>query len=170
MYKAMKALAIAALIATIVGAGVVLYALNTLTPQVEQVVVTATPAVQVQDTFDAVMRQLESGTFSGRVYADPAELNAEDCAFMTYSVRLKNSGFFPAEWISLGFIPREDVQNQTKDYLQIDNYGANVLAGGSAGDISTTILTTIDPQNTVARLEGTCYVLGQETTFTYDVE
>lgn len=170
MYKAMKALAIAALIATIAGAGGVLYALNTLAPQVEQVVVTATPAMQVQDTFDAIMQQIESGTFSGRVYADPSELSAEECAFMTYSVRLKNRGFFPAEWIALGFMPREDVQNQTKDYLQIDNYGANVLAGGSAGDISTTILTTIDPQNTVARLEGICYVFGQETTFTYDVE
>ena len=170
MVKAMKVLAIAALVATIAGAGAVLYALNTMTPSVEQVTVTATPAGQAQDTFDAIMRSLEAGTFGGKVYADAAGLAAEDCTFMTYSVRLKNRGFFPAEWVSLAFVPREDVQNQTKDYLQVDNFGANVLASGSTGDINTTILTTIDPANTVARIEGTCYVFGQETKFACDVE
>ena len=170
MYKAMKVLAIAALVATIAGAGVVLYALNTMSPVVEQVTVTATPAKQAQDTFDEIMRSIGAGTFGGRVYADAAGLEAEDCTFMTYSVRLKNEGFFPAEWVSLAFVPREDVQNQTKDYLQVDNFGANVLAGGSVGDINTTILTTIDPSNTVARIEGTCYVFGQETSFAADVD
>lgn len=170
MYKAMKALAIAALIATIAGAGVVLYAINTMAPVVEQVVVTATPAMQAQETFDAIQQQMRDGTFAGRVYADANGLDAKDCTFLTYNVRLRNRGFFPAEWISLGFVPREDVQNQTRDYLQLDNYGANVLAGGSVGDISTTILTTIDPQNTIARIEGACYVFGQETVFVHDVE
>lgn len=170
MYKAMKALTIVVLVATIAGAGVVLYALNTISPVVEQVTVTATPAEQAQETFDAIMHGVREGTFTGRVYADALGLEAKDCTFMTYSVRLKNKGFFPAEWVSLGFIPREDVQNQTKDYLQVDNFGANVLAGGSVGDLNTTILTTIDPANTVACIEGTCYVFGQETKFACDVE
>ena len=170
MYKAMKVLAIIALVATIAGAGAVLYALNTMSPAVEQVTVTATPAKQAQETFDAILSSIEAGTFAGRVYADAAELEAKDCTFMTYSVRLKNKGFFPAEWVSLAFVPREDVQNQTKDYLQVDNFGANVLASGSVGDINTTILTTIDPANTVARIEGTCYVFGQEISFAADVD
>ena len=170
MFKAMKVLAIVVLVATIAGAGAVLYALNTMSPVVEQVTVTATPAEQVQDTFDSIVHSIQEGTFGGRVYADAAGLEAKDCTFMTYSVRLKNKGFFPAEWVSLAFVPREDVQNRTKDYLQVDNFGANVLAGGSVGDINTTILTTIDPANAVARIEGSCYVFGQEAKFACDVE
>ena len=166
----MKALAIAALVVTIAGAGAVLYALNTMSPVVEQVSVSATPAEQAQDAFDAILREIDAGTFEGKIYADAGNLNARDCTFMTYSLRLKNRGFFPAEWVSLSFIPREDVQNQTKDYLQIDNFGANVLASGSTGDINTTILTTIDPANTVARIEGLCYVFGQEIRFFSDIE
>lgn len=170
MYKAMKALAIVVLVATIAGAGAVLYAIRTMAPVVEQITVTATPAGQAQDMFDTVMRQMDEGTFSGRVYAQADELDAKDCTFLTYHVRLKNRGFFPAEWVSLGFVPREDVQNLTRDYLQLDNFGANVLAAGSEGDISTTILTTIDPANTVARIEVTCHVFGQTMTLTHDVE
>ena len=91
MYKAMKVLAIAALIITIAGAGAVLYGVNTLEPVVEQTSVQITPAAQAQDIFDSAlavaqycfgpeMTQLSSQekkmlesilTANGRSFADP---------------------------------------------------------------------------------------------------
>ena len=61
----LRGLAIAALLVTVTGAGVVLYGLSTMEPRVVQVSVTATPAQQAQETFDAVLAQLDDGTFAG---------------------------------------------------------------------------------------------------------
>ena len=52
MRKALKIAAIAALLVTVAGAGVLLYAMNTLSPQVVQMSVLVTPAAQAQDVFD----------------------------------------------------------------------------------------------------------------------
>lgn len=170
MSKAIKVIAILALIVTIAGALVVLYGVNTLVPQAVQVSVAATPAAQAQDTFDAVMDQVAQGTFHGRILSETGGVTADQAAFLTYTVRLHNKGFFPAEWISVACAPREDVSSDTRDLLQLDNYGANVLAGGSQGDIAATVLTTIDPQKTAALLEVTCYVLGEKKVFQVDVD
>ena len=170
MRTAVKMIAIAALLVTIAGALVVLYGVNTLVPQVVQVSVEATPALQAQDTFDAVMAQVAQGTFSGRILSEPEGITAEDATFLTYTVRLQHKGFFPAEWISIACAPREDVSSDTRDVLQLDNYGANVLAGGSQGDLSATVLTTIDPSQTTSLLEISCHVLGEKKTIQVDVE
>lgn len=158
MYKAMKVLAIAVLIVTIIGAGAVLYGINTLSPVVEQASVLTTPAAQAQDVFDSVVAQVGSGTFTGRVFEDVHGLSAQDCTFLTYTVRLANKGFFPAEWIAL------DVQPVSGDVLQLDNYQANVLASGSQGDIAATILHTGDAANTQRAFTVSCYVFGKKIT------
>ena len=65
MSKFMKILAIVVLLVTIAGAGVVLYGLNTLSPQVVQTSVAATPAADAENTFDSLVSQLEKqGLFS----------------------------------------------------------------------------------------------------------
>ncbi|MBQ4266244.1 MAG: hypothetical protein IJB85_12095 [Clostridia bacterium] len=158
MYKAMKVLAIAVLIVTIAGAGAVLYGINTLSPVVEQVSVLATPAVQAQDIFDSITAQLENDTFTGRVFSGEAGLSAQDCTFLTYTVRLANKGFFPAEWISLVMQPVEG------DVLQLDNDQANVLPRGTQGDIAATILHRGDAADTQRRFTVTCYVFGRKIT------
>ena len=79
----MRGLAIAALLVTVAGAGVVLYGLSTMEPAVALVSVTATPAQQAQETFDAVLGQLDDGTFGGAQYATADGLNAQDCTFLT---------------------------------------------------------------------------------------
>lgn len=170
MNKAIKILAIVMLLVTIAGAGAVLYGVNTLVPEVAHTAVTVTPAVQVPDTFEAVMAQAEAGTFGGRMLLGGEDIAAEDAVFMTYTVRLKNKGFFPAEWISLQAAAREDVNLGTHDILQTDQYGANVLPAGSEGDIAATVLTTIDAANTYTVLEGSCYVLGEKKTFSITVQ
>ncbi|MBE5799003.1 MAG: hypothetical protein E7321_03530 [Clostridiales bacterium] len=158
MYKMMKVLAIVVLIVTIAGAGAVLYGINTLSPVVEQVSMAVTPAAQAQDIFDSALAQVSRGTFTGRVFAQPGTLNAQDCAFVTCTVRLANKGFFPAEWVSL------DVQPVQGDVLQLDNVQANVLASGSRGDIAATILHTGDGAQTPRTYTINCYVFGRKIT------
>ncbi|MBR5302923.1 MAG: hypothetical protein IKU38_08820 [Clostridia bacterium] len=158
MYKAMKALAIAVLIVTIAGAGAVLYGINMLAPVVEQTQVLATPAAQAQDVFDSAMAQVSSGTFTGRMFAQPGTLAAQDCTFLTYTVRLKNKGFFPAEWVSL------DIQPAEGDVLQLDNVQANVLASGSRGDMNATVLHVGDASHTPRSYIVNCYVFGRKIT------
>lgn len=158
MYKAMKVLAIAVLIVTIAGAGAVLYGIRTLSPVVEQVSVLVTPAVQAQDIFDSVTGQIGSETFTGRVFDAQYNLAAENCTFLTYTVRLANKGFFPAEWISL------DMQPAAGDVAQLDNVRANVLAGGTQGDIAATLLHSGDAADTQRAFTINCYVLGRKIT------
>lgn len=160
MYKAMKVLAIIALLVTIAGAGLVLYGINTLTPVIEQVNVAVTPAVQAQDVFDGVLSQVRNGTFTGRLYGELDGLQAQGCTFVTYSVRLANKGFFPAEWISLIIRPLQGAAGY--DVLQMDNSGGNVLAARSRGDIAATMLVAGDAGNTQRSFDIACYVLGQQ--------
>lgn len=152
----MKVLAIVVLIVTIAGAGAVLYGINKLAPVIEQTQVTATPAAQAQDIFDGVMTQVNHATFTGRVFAQPGELESEDCTFLTYTVRLANKGFFPAEWVSLNIVPVEG------DVLQLDNVQANVLASQSQGDIAATILHAGDASQTQRAFTVNCYVFGRK--------
>ena len=67
----MKILAIVVLLVTIAGAGVVLYGLNTLSPQVVQTSVAATPAADAENAFDSLGSQLENGTFGGKICGEP---------------------------------------------------------------------------------------------------
>ena len=156
MDQAMRALAIAALVVTIIGAGAVLYGVNTLEPVVEQVSVLATPARQAQDVFDTAVRQVQEQTFTGRVFGDVSALDAENCTFVTYTARLANRGFFPAEWIAL------EVQPAAGDVLQLDDVQANVLPRGSRGDVTATVLHAGDTAEVERSYRISCYVLGKK--------
>lgn len=165
MSRVMKILAIVVLLVTVAGAGAVLYGLNTLTPQVEQVTVTQTPASETRDAFDSIVTRLAEGTFAGTVFADTDGLSAEECTFVTYTVRLNNRGFFPAEWITLDISMAQASDGEHGDVLQIGDSGAYVLAAGSRGDISATLLTTLPDAQTPRSLLITCYVFGQKLIF-----
>lgn len=163
MGKIMKGLAIVVLLITIAGAGALLYAVNNLSPVVVQASVMATPAQQAQEIFDQTAAQLTSETFTGRVFGDTMGLDAKDCTFLTYSVRLENKGFFPVEWVSLDIHPQADETAQ--DVCQLDNYSANVLASRTQGDIAATVLTRGDGAKTQRTYTVNCYVLGEKITF-----
>ena len=163
MGRIMKVLAIAALLVTIAGAGALLYAVNNLSPVVVQTNAVLTPAQQAQDIFDVTAAQLANETFTGRVFGDTSGLDAADCTFVTYTVRLENKGFFPAEWVSLDIRPAQSESAQ--DVCQLDNYSANVLASRTQGDIAATVLVRGDAANAQRTYTVTCYVLGQKITF-----
>lgn len=162
MSRVLKALAIAALLVTIAGAGLVLYGMNTLAPVVELTSVSATPAAQAQHIFDNVMGQLQRETFTGRTFAPADGLTAENCTFLTYTVRLDNRGLFPAEWISLEIQPQQSADGSAYDVLQLDNNSANVLGARSRGDLAATILHAGDAQQTQRSFTVTCYVFGRQ--------
>ena len=160
MYKAMRWLAIVALLVTIAGAGLVLYALNTMTPEVLDVTIVRTPAAQAQDVFDGAMAQIAEGSFTGRVFADAEGLTAEECAFETYTVRVENKGLFPAEWIALDISPVSTESGA--DVLEMGDTGAYALASGAEGDIMATVLTTMPEGEAVRQIRVSGYVFGQK--------
>ena len=164
----MKGLAIAALLVTVLGAGVVLYGLETLTPQVELVQVELTPATDVQDVFDRAMEQVQNRTFIGRVLSDTQGLTAEDCVMLRYTVRLSNKGFFPAEWIALVVEPQ--LGEDSRDVLQLDDGSAHVLGAGKRGDLTAVIVHTGDASDTARTLHIVCYVLGKQIEFDVQAE
>lgn len=158
----MKGLAIGALLLTVAAALVVLYGVSTLTPEVEAVSLAVSPAADAQETFEAALSAVERRTFTGRVLGDTQGLAAEDCVFCTYTVRLNNRGFFPAEWITLTVEPGEG------DVLQLPDAAAHVLAARSRGDLSATVLrarSAEDAENLTRTLHVVCYVLGREIAF-----
>ena len=161
MGRIMKVLAIAALLVTIAGAGALLYAVNHLTPVVTRAGVVVTPAWEAQEIFDTTAAQLANETFTGRVFADAAGIQAQECVFLTYTVRLENKGFFPAEWVSLDIHPSE----HGEDICQLDNYSANVLGSRMQGDIAATLLSRGDGARAKRAYTVTCYVLGRKMTF-----
>ena len=161
MGRFMKILAILALVATIAGAGAVLYGINTLAPQVVQT------AASVADTFDDMVTRLENGTFGGRIFGGTDDLRAEDCAFVTYTVRLQNKGFFPAEWISMELVEPKD-----GDVLALPDDSRHALAAGSVGDMQLTVLRRTDEEeqaDTARTLRVTCYVFGRKIVFDVSV-
>ncbi|MFQ9805711.1 MAG: OmpA family protein [Christensenellales bacterium] len=163
----MKILAILALVATIAGAGAVLYGINTLAPQVVQTAANVTEAQSVADTFDDMVTRLENGTFGGRIFGRTDDLRAEDCAFVTYTVRLQNKGFFPAEWISMELIEPKD-----GDVLALPDDSRHALAAGSVGDMQLTVLRRTDEEeqaDTARTLRVTCYVFGRKIVFDVSV-
>lgn len=162
----MKTLAIFVLLATIAGAGAVLYGINTLAPQVVQTAVNVISAQDAADALDSLIGQLENNTFGGKIFGETGDLRAEDCAFVTYTVRLQNKGFFPAEWISMELLnPAEN------DVLALPDDSRHALPAGSMGDMQLTVLSRAGAQedgaqiDTAQTLRVTCYVFGRKIVF-----
>ncbi len=168
MRKTLNILAIVILAVTVIGAATVLYGMNALEPQVISAVSTVTPAANAQAAFDQALSDAARGVFAGEVFADPLALKAGDCWFVTYTVRLKNRGFFPAEWIALKVQPVSSEAGQ--DILVLENAGANVLPAGTEGDMAVTLLTTISDPQPNRTLELTCYVFGRKQTVYIQVQ
>ena len=161
MYRVLKVLAIVALIVTIAGAGAVLYGISMFAPQAVSVAAVVTPAAQVPDVFADTMGKVQSGTFSGTQFADAGGLSVQEASFITYTVRVKNRGFFPAEWITLQVEPW-NLDGAGYDVLQLPDGRAQVLPAFSEGDLSATILRAGDAGQTARNLRIVCYVFGQK--------
>ncbi len=170
MSKILKGLAIAVLLITVIGAGVVLYGLSTMEPRVEQIMVSQVTAEEAPEAFEDLLGQLDDETFTGTLFGSTEGLDAQSCTFITYTVRMTNTGFFPAEWLSLEIQPQQSADGASRDVLQMGGEGAYVLAAGSSGDLSGTILRTGDASDVRREIDITCYVFGQKMVFSAQAE
>ena len=149
----MKYAAIAAallLIASLVGVGALYLTANVT---VEAVGVVAVEASTQPEVFFSLKEQQQNGHITGTVYTSASIGDAENYQFYTYTVRLKNNCFLPADMVELQVTPMEG------DVLQIGDTSAKVLAARTTGDIQATILTDFG-MHAVRELNITYYMWG----------
>lgn len=149
--KAAAIISVILLIVCLLGIGV-LYATAGMT--VESVGVIAVEASTQPDLFSQLRQQVESGGVLGTAYTGQSWLDdAENYQFYTYTIRLRNDCFVPADMIEVQVTPMDG------DVLQIGDYTVKQLAARAEGDLQVTILTSIG-MHPVRELMVSYYVWG----------
>lgn len=149
--KAAAIISVILLIACLLGIGV-LYATADMT--VESIGVIAVEASTQPDLFAQLRQQIESGSVLGTAYTSQNWLDdAENYQFYTYTIRLRNDCFVPADMIEAQITPMDG------DVLQIGDYTIKQLAARATGDLQVTILTSVG-MHPVRELNVTYYVWG----------
>jgi len=98
----------------------------------------ASDAVSEADTFNSLKSGLKNGTFTGTRFTPEEPGTADQYQFLTYTVRLDNHSFLPAEVIEIHLTPMQG------DVLQVGDPVQHDLRSGQAADLSTMILTARD--------------------------
>ena len=149
----MKPAAIIALNLFIAALGGVGYLYTTCQITVVDVGAQATAAADQQALFTELKTQQERGEVIGTSFSKEELTAAEDYQFLTYSIRLSNTAFIPADNIEVQVTP------MAGDVLQIGDTAVRTLPARSVGDISATILTRKGAQP-VRELMVTYYLWG----------
>lgn len=114
--------------------GVLGYGMYGLKVHNGQLRVTTLAATEATEQFEALRTKMDSDALTDRIYIKEALTNPEEYTFVTYTVRVKNVGIIPAEWIELVMVPQEG------DVLQLDTGSAHALNAFSEGDLKATLL------------------------------
>ena len=150
----MKAIAILMVIALVVAVCGVGYLYMTANVSVVAVGMTATEATVQQATFDKLKTDLAQNRLIGTSFQNDTELGeAQAYQFYTYTVRLRNFSMLTCDMVELQVTPREG------DVLQMGNEQSKALSAGATGDISATVLTSVESLP-VRELIITYYVWG----------
>lgn len=150
----MKAIAILMVIALVVAVCGVGYLYMTANVSVVAVGMTATEATVQQATFDKLKTDLAQNSLIGTLFQNNTELGeAQAYQFYTYTVRLRNFSMLTCDMVELQVTPREG------DVLQMGNEQSKALSAGATGDISATVLTSVESLP-VRELIITYYVWG----------
>lgn len=121
--------------------------------------VTVTPATQDEEAFDAFRERMTSPAFSGYVYETGILASPSDYSFVTITVTAKNRSLFPAEWVILTPIPKDnDIA------CDISMAGPADIRGGKTAELSVTYLTASPEAVTECGIEY--YVFGKLQTAT----
>ena len=121
---------------------------------------TLTPAVEVLGTYNDVLAQLEDETFAGRRFTSSDFLMPESYAFLTLTVRMKNGGPLPMDYIEIQVVP------DPSDVLQLASDHTPTLRGGDTGEMSVVVLTRTGASQERS-VKVTYYVLGHPFTAEY---
>lgn len=150
----MKAIAILMVIALVVAVCGVGYLYMTANVSVVAVGMTATEATVQQATFDKLKTDLAQNSLIGTLFQNDTELGeAQAYQFYTYTVRLRNFSMLTCDMVELQVTPQEG------DVLQMGNEQSKALSAGATGDISATVLTSVESLP-VRELIITYYVWG----------
>lgn len=150
----MKIIAILMVIVLVAAIGGVGYLYMTANVAVTAVGMTATEASVQQATFDKLKTDVEQNSLVGTLFQSGVHLGqAEEYQFYTYTVRLRNGCMLPCDMVELQVTPREG------DVLQMGSEQAKALGAGATGDISATVLTSVN-STAVRELIITYYVWG----------
>lgn len=150
----LRILAILALVVTIAGAGVVLYALETRIPGVEVVYAMHESANDDSEAYDAFVTAVSDGTYGGRVF-DEAVPERESCTFLKCTLRMQNRCLLPMEWIEIAVEPGEG------DILESRDENPHVLTARTSGDLSLQVMTRADAFPQERTVSITYYLLGR---------
>ena len=142
------------LIITVLALAVFGYGYYGLRVQTGEMSAVVTPAANALEQFEALRAQMDNESLTGRVYRKEALGNPEDYVFVTYTVRVKNVGLIPAEWIELVITPGES------DILEVDIADAQVLGAMREGDLKTVILQKGDGSDTARAAQVQYYAFG----------
>lgn len=128
--------------------------------EIESVHAVWTPVTEDMDTYEHIKQQLAEGSFSGKRYMEEPFPDAEDMSFLTITVRMRNKGLLPQDWIELHVTPKEG------DIAQLPMDRTPTLAARTRSELSTTLLvrTSVDSNRNV---RVTYYVLGKQYQATY---
>lgn len=107
-----------------------------------------------QSAFDTIAQTLKRGDLSGVQYRDLTSDEAQDYAFITYTVQLEGANLLPAEWAVISLTPLEG------DVVLIQGAPQDVPSFGRA-TLSATLLTTKDQADAPRNLWVEYYVLGK---------
>lgn len=140
---------------TVIVLGVFGYGVYGLRVQPGEMTAVVTPASQAAEQFELLRTQLDEGAFTGRAFTQEALGNAEDYAFVTYTLRVKNVGFIPAEWITLLITPG------TGDVLEMAPSNAQALGAMSEGDLKAVVLKKGDGNDNARAAQVTYYAFGR---------
>ena len=95
----------------------------------------ATDGVTQAEYFDTLKASLSAGTFVGTRFTAGEPGTADQYQFLTYTVRIANHAFLPADVIEIRITPMQG------DVLQLGDEARHSLVSGSETDLSATILT-----------------------------
>ena len=149
----MKYAAILMILVLIVSLAGVGYLYMTANVTIEVYSVAATEASVQPELFASLARQVEEGAVIGACFTDERLGDASSYQFLTYTVRVKNNCFLPADMVEVQVTP------MTGDALQIGAPTAYALPARSVGDIQATILTDIS-MHSIREVVVTYYIWG----------
>ena len=123
----------------------------------------ATDAIDAEDSYNAILDAVAGETFVGTLFSGSGftgaaegkaeERKAEDCQFFTYSLRIRNNSFIPAEAVEIQVTP------MTGDILQVGDNVRHDLPARSSDEFQVTMLTGKNTHN-VRELVVTWYMWG----------
>ncbi|MDR2658258.1 MAG: hypothetical protein LBB86_10580 [Oscillospiraceae bacterium] len=131
----MKRLAVALLAIVILAGGAALYLRLSANLSVIGAYIEIHPAAESMAVYEDLKGKLADGSFTGDILSDADLGSPEGYEFLVYTVRLRNYGILPAEWIRIEIAPAPDW-----DVIAVGEPRGFSLAAFSAGTLSGTML------------------------------